>query len=339
MRMSISTTSGRCAVDGGQHAAAVVGLPDDLDLRGAREHHAAARSARAGRRRRAGRGSAHGRPRERRPQDEVARRARAVLSSPPASATRSREADQPAAGAGQRLGGDGDAHRPPADAPRTTSRSSATAIATSTAAAGACLRAFVRPSCTIAVGGPAERGRRRRVARARRSGSCTRIPAARLSSTSAGDVGERRLRRLGRAVSSPSRSTPMTSRSSSQRRVRAGPDHAGGLGDLLRRRVGPELERAGVQAAAARRGGRARRASRRRSVAARRRAPARCAAAARPRAARPARAATAPARAARARTGPSRTRPPSAARRRRRSARYESSRVVEQREDERRRPP
>ena len=30
--------------------------------------------------------------------------------------------------------------------------------------------------------------------------------------------------------------------------MRAGADHAGRAGDLLRRRVGPELERAGVQA-------------------------------------------------------------------------------------------
>ena len=53
----------------------------------------------------------------------------------------------------------------------------------------------------------------------------------------------------GRSVpsSEPSRSTPITSRSSFSAGVRGGADHARGLGDLLGRRVGAELERAGVQ--------------------------------------------------------------------------------------------
>ena len=37
--MSISTTSGRWTIDGGQHLAAVVGLADDLDLIRAGQHH------------------------------------------------------------------------------------------------------------------------------------------------------------------------------------------------------------------------------------------------------------------------------------------------------------
>ena len=97
-----------------------------------------------------------------------------------------------------------------------------------------------------------------------------------------------------RPASAAAGATPSAARAA-RRSPRAGPAArrgrsaritAGRLGDLLRRRVRPELQRAGVHATAATAGARARRASRPRSGAARPRAPARRARAARPRAAR-----------------------------------------------------
>ena len=243
MRMSISTTSGRCRSTAAEHAAAVVGLAHDLDPVGAGEHHPQARSARARRRRRAGRGSR--RPRQRRAQDEVAAGAPGPCSSsPPASATRSpaRSARCPrrAAAAGARR-----RRRPAADdlddQPRPAPR------------AGTVDRRPRRPAraCARSSAPPGRSGRRcaRRgghVGAARRSGA---RPASRPRATPRSAPGGRRASAAARSVpSSPSRSTPITSRSSCSAACAALADHAGGLGDLLRRRVGAELERAGVQA-------------------------------------------------------------------------------------------
>jgi len=64
----------------------------------------------------------------------------------------------------------------------------------------------------------------------------------------AGDLVESGLRRLGRAVLGAVAQHPDHAAQVLERGVRRGTDHPGGLGDLLGRRVGPELQRARVQA-------------------------------------------------------------------------------------------
>ena len=152
------------------------------------------------------------------------------------------------------------------------------AIVTSTAAAGACLRALVSPSCTIAVGRAPERGREHRVAGHVDVRSGRACPATRDSSISAGISASVGCGGSGPARRGPSRSTPMTSRSSSSAACALERMTAAACGDLLgrRRRDGtPARRRAG---SAARRGGPGRRASRARCAAARPRGPARRAA-------------------------------------------------------------
>ena len=72
------------------------------------------------------------------------------------------------------------------------------------------------------------------------------MPAARDSSTRRGDVGQRRLRALRALLALAQHADHLAQLL--HHRVRGGADHARGLGDLLRRRVGAELERARVQA-------------------------------------------------------------------------------------------
>ena len=133
-------------VDRGEHAAAVVGLPHDLEALGAREHHP---QARAHERvvvdeQDADHGSSARRtwsPPSARPVRELAAGERDALGEP----------DQPGAAAGRRRAGRGDADGAAADDldDQPAGRSSRAATVTVTAAAGACLRAFVRPSWTI----------------------------------------------------------------------------------------------------------------------------------------------------------------------------------------------
>ena len=269
----------------------------------------AARSAPARRRRRAGRGSRRPRQRRRAARSPRPRRPARGSASPPASATRSRSPISPVPAPGGRPAGaattptgrrDDDPRRPAAASPPDDD-------ATSTARARRVLARVGQPLLDDPVGGAPDRGRstpRRPRRRARQRD--LRIPAARDSSTSCRDV--------ARASAAAARAPrpPLLAQHADhlaqllQRRVRGGADHARRRRDLLRRRVGAELQRARVHGSAARCGGRARRASRARSGAARPPAPARRAAAARPRAATRARAATARARAGRARTAPSR---------------------------------
>ena len=126
---------------------------------------------------------------------------------------------------------------------------------------------------------------------------------------------ERRLRRLRRFADRAVAQQADHRAQVLERLVGAGPDHRRGARHLLGRRVGPELERAGVQAQRARSGGRGRRASRVRCACARRSAPA-------PRAAAARRACAAPAHAAR---GDGRGRECPARRRRRCTASRRSS--------------
>ena len=144
MRMSMRTTSGRWQVDRAEHLAAVGGLGHHLEARRAGEHRSAGRSARARRRRRAGRGSS----RQPGAQDERAVGVDAVLELAAGERDALGEPDEAGARAGQRRR---PRRRPPARGcgPRPAGRRRARATVSVTAAPGACLRALVRPSCAI----------------------------------------------------------------------------------------------------------------------------------------------------------------------------------------------
>ena len=103
MRMSISTTSGRCRSTAREHAAPVVGLADDLDALRAGQHHPQPRAHERvvvdeqdadGRRSR--------RPRQRRAQDEVAARVGPVLELAAGQRDALGQPDQAGAGARER---------------------------------------------------------------------------------------------------------------------------------------------------------------------------------------------------------------------------------------------
>ena len=269
------------------------------------------RTARARRRRRSGPGSARSRrPRQPGPQAEVAAGVAAVLELAARQRDALGEADQPGARPGDR--------RAPARRPRRGLRTSMSQPrrrarrrrVTSTAAPRRVLAGVGQPLLHDPVGGAAERRRAPSATVLDAQSDATSIPAARDSVDQRGQVGERRLRRLGPSPSAPSRSTPITSRRSCSAWCALARITPAASRDLLGRRVGAELERARVHA-------QQRDPVREHVVHLARdprplgaRAPARRAAAARPRRARRARAASARAGAARARTSPSATATP-----------------------------
>ena len=315
---------GAVQVDRAEHAAPVVGLAHHLDALGAGQHHPQPRAhervvvdeqdadlssqgpVRATADRRAMRASR--RPREGRAQDEVARLVGTVLELAARELDALGQPDEAGAGAGEReRRGRRDADRAAADdldhergarlgRDRDLDRGARRVLAR----VG---QALLDDAIGRAPEGGGQRARRRArracSARAsRRAGTRRRGPGSRPASAAAARA---------RSPAAPSRSTPMTSRSSSSAAwavarmtpaASATSSAEASGGTRARRRAG----------SAARPGGPGRRASRARCAGARLRGPARRAGAARPRGWPRARAARARARAGRARTAPSRPR-------------------------------
>ena len=248
--MSISTTSGRCSATACATSLAVGGLADDLDVVGAAraacERPARTRAsssttstricsltAATVARRAAGSRRASSSPCSRWPPESVVRSARPTSPVP-----------EP--GIGDRAGGQD--RRRVAHLDRQTLSRARPRRAGRRGAAGACLRALVSASWTIRNACAPDRvgdGGRVRQAHVGVQAASRR---ARDSSSSPGSAASVGWGGCGASPSVPSRSRPITARRSSSAWCGAGADHRGRARDLLGRRVGAELERAGVQA-------------------------------------------------------------------------------------------
>ena len=190
-----------------------------------------------------------------RDQGRVARRTKSPApsgpcsSSPPASATRSARPDEAGAGAGDgERRGRGDADGPAADH-LDDERGAGARRDRHLDGGSRCVLAGVRqPLLHDAVGRAPERGGERRVVRDVDPRSARACPAQARLLDEGGDLGERRLRRLGGRLGRALAQHADHLAQLLERRVRARADHRRGLGDLLGRRVAVELERPGVQA-------------------------------------------------------------------------------------------
>ena len=249
MRMSISTTSGRCSATACGDLAAVGGLADDRDVLGAREQHRqpgahervvvddqhadlVAHSGH-GSHARSRKSPSPSRPCSRRPPASVGALGEADEAGARSRGSRSRPPPGPAAGLRTSI------VRPSPGAP-------VDAQVDRRPPARACARSSAPPGRSAARGGRPRPGRP--PGRRRATSACRRMPAARDSSSSAGSAASVGCGGCGASPSAPVAQHADHRAQVLERLVRAGADHRGGARDLLGRRVRAELQRAGVQA-------------------------------------------------------------------------------------------
>ena len=237
---------GAVGVDRGEHLRAVLGLADDREVGGAAEHH-----RQAGPHERVVVDDEHDgscRPRQPRPQPVVARVAvRPCSRRPPARLTRSASPMSPAPAPGISAR-PSSRQRPPADDLDRQRLARSTADRHRDRRPRRVLARVRQPLLHDPVDRAAGRDRQRPPP-STRCASATTVPAARDSSTRSATSRDRRLRALGlgsRGGLGAQHADDLAQ--VLERLVGARPHDAGRARDLRRRRVGPDLERARVQA-------------------------------------------------------------------------------------------